>query len=194
MGEVIEENDLERHIRYQHTIRSAAWSSAENLWTVEVMRGDSGELLRFTTNFLWMCQGYYRHEQGYTPEWKNKDAFKGQIIHPQSWPEDLDYSDKRIVVIGSGASAATLIPALAGKCRHITMLQRSPSYFMVKRNSNELADQLRELNVDPTWIHEIVRRRVLRDQQVFSQRAWEQPDAVKAELLAMARACQEFRV
>lgn len=188
MSEVIDENHLDRHIRYQHTIRSAAWSSADNLWTVEVVRGDTGEILRFTTGFLWMCQGYYKHAHGYTPAWKNMDAFKGQIIHPQTWPEELDYSDKQIVVIGSGATAATLIPTLAGKCRHVTMLQRSPTYFFVRRNANELADQLRELDIDPSWIHEIVRRRVLYDQQAFTRRALEEPDAVKEELLAMARA------
>src|ERR1700750_1457089 len=111
MGEVIEENDLGRHIRYQHTITAASWSSAENLWTIDAVRNDTGEKLRFTTNFFWMCQGYYRHAEGYTPDWRSMADFKCKIFHPQKWPDDLDYKNKRVVVIGSGATAATLIPA-----------------------------------------------------------------------------------
>src|ERR1700753_353964 len=106
MGEVIEENALAPHIRYQHTIVSAKWSSAENLWTIDAVRSDTNETLRFTTNFFWMCQGYYRHTEGYTPEWKDMAKFKGPIVHPQKWPEDLDYKGKRVAVIGSGGSAA----------------------------------------------------------------------------------------
>jgi len=95
MGEVIEENDLGRHIRYRHKISSARWSSEENLWTIEAVRTDSGEAVRFTANFFWMCQGYYRHAEGYTPEWKAMETFKGRIVHPQQWPEDLDYKNKK---------------------------------------------------------------------------------------------------
>src|SRR5712675_1914546 len=124
MGEVIDENGLARHIRYRHRISSARWSSAENLWTVEATRSDTGETVRLAANFLWMCQGYYRHAEGYTPEWKGMEDFKGRIVHPQNWTEDLDYAGKKIVVIGSGATAATLIPAIAEDCEHVTMLQR----------------------------------------------------------------------
>jgi cation diffusion facilitator CzcD-associated flavoprotein CzcO len=113
IGEVIEENDLARHIRYRHTIISAKWSSHENLWTIEAIRTDSGETVRFTTNFFWMCQGYYKHSEGYTPEWEAMANFKGRIVHPQTWPDDLDITGKNVVVIGSGATAATLIPAIA---------------------------------------------------------------------------------
>ena len=100
MGEVIEENDLGRHIRYQHRIDNAAWSSADNLWTIDATRTDTGEKLRFTANFLWMCQGYYRHSEGYTPEWQGMADFKGQIVHPQTWPKDLAYQGKKVIVIG----------------------------------------------------------------------------------------------
>src|SRR3990172_1268373 len=109
MGEVIDENDLGRHIRYGHRIDSAAWSTEDNRWTIEATRADTGETQRFTANFLWMCQGYYRHSEGYTPEWPGMEKYKGQIVHPQSWPQDLDYAGKNVVVIGSGATAATLI-------------------------------------------------------------------------------------
>ena len=184
MGEVIDENDLGRHIRYRHQITSASWSSKDNLWTITATRGDTGETVRFTANFLWMCQGYYRHSEGYTPHWDGMETFKGRIVHPQTWPEDLDYRGKKVVVIGSGATAATLIPAIAAECGHVTMLQRSPTYFRAARNANDLADMLRELQIDETWIHEIVRRKILHDQDAFTRRTFEEPEAVKQELLA----------
>ncbi|MEI9994034.1 MAG: NAD(P)/FAD-dependent oxidoreductase [Rhizomicrobium sp.] len=188
MGEVIDENDLKRHIRYRHKIATATWSSADNLWTIEAVRGDTGETVRFTTNFLWMCQGYYRQSEGYTPSWKGMADFKGRIVHPQTWPDDLDYKDKDVVVIGSGATAATLVPAIAGDCKHVTLLQRSPTYFIPGRNANELADTLRQLEVKEEWIHEIVRRKVLFDQAAFTKRSFEEPEAVKQELLGGVRA------
>ena len=152
LGEVIDENGLDKHIRYQHTISSARWSSAENLWTIEATRMDTDETVRLMANFLWMCQGYYRHGQGYTPAWDGMDEFNGPIVHPQAWPEDLDYAGKNVVVIGSGATAATLVPAIAADCAHVTMLQRSPTYFITGRNANALADMLRELDINQEWI------------------------------------------
>ncbi|SDN65644.1 NAD(P)/FAD-dependent oxidoreductase [Afipia sp. GAS231] len=188
MGEVIEENDLGRHIRYQHTITAAKWSSAENLWTIDAVRNDTGEQLRFTTNFFWMCQGYYRHTEGYTPEWKDMAKFKGPVIHPQKWPEDLDYKNKRVIVIGSGATAATLIPAMAKDTAHITMLQRSPTYFRTGRNAIEIAETLRQLQVDEKWIHEITRRKILFDQDAFTRKTFEEPEAAKKDLLSAVEA------
>ena len=188
LGEVIEENDLGRHIRYRHKINSAHWSSSDNLWTIEAVQTDTGKPVRFTTNFLWMCQGYYRHSQGYTPEWPGMDEFKGRIVHPQTWPEDLDYKDKNVIVIGSGATAATIVPAMAADARHITILQRSPTYFIPALNENELANTLRELQIDESWIHEIVRRKILHDQAVFTRRSFTEPEVVKQELLAGVRA------
>jgi cation diffusion facilitator CzcD-associated flavoprotein CzcO len=188
MGDVIVENDLARHIRYRHMISSARWSSSDNRWTIEATRTDTGEAVRFTANFLWMCQGYYRHTEGYTPTWENTERFKGRIVHPQTWPEDLDYAGKNVVVIGSGATAATLIPAIAADCKHITMLQRSPTFFRTGRNAIEIADELRELAIDETWIHEIVRRKILHDQAVFTSRSFSEPETVKQELLSAVRA------
>ena len=118
MGEVIEENDLGRHIRYRHRIDAASWSSETNRWT---RRRDAHRHRRARSasprNFLWMCQGYYRHAEGYTPEWPGMDRFEGRIVHPQTWPEDLDYTGKNVLVIGSGATAATLVPAIAARLR-----------------------------------------------------------------------------
>jgi cation diffusion facilitator CzcD-associated flavoprotein CzcO len=135
-----------------------------------------------------MCQGYYRHDQGYTPHWNGMETYEGRIVHPQSWPADLDYKGKNVLVIGSGATAATLIPAMAAECGHITMLQRSPTYFRSGRNAIELAEQLRELQIDETWIHEIARRRILLDQALFTRRTFEEPEKVRKELLDSARA------
>ncbi len=184
MGEVIEENDLDQHIRYRHRITTATWSSRDNLWTIEAERLDTGEAVAFTANFLWMCQGYYRHSEGYTPDWPGMKDFKGQIVHPQTWPQDLSLKNKKVVIIGSGATAATLLPNIADDCGHVTLLQRSPTYFIPGRNANELADILRELKIDETWIHEIVRRKLLHDQDLFTRRAFEESETVKQELLA----------
>jgi len=188
LGEVIEENDLGRHIRYEHTVSSARWSSRDQLWTLEATRTDTGEALLFSASFLWMCQGYYRHSHGYTPRWEGMDRFRGQIVHPQTWPEDLDYAGKRVVVIGSGATAATLIPAMAQECEHITMLQRSPTFFFTGRNVNEVADMLRELEIPEEWIHEIVRRKILHEQAQITQLSFDHPELVREELLAAIRA------
>jgi cation diffusion facilitator CzcD-associated flavoprotein CzcO len=189
MGEVIDENDLGRHIRYNHKIVSARWSSRDNVWTIEAIDKVTGLRRHFTAGFLWMCQGYYRHDKGYTPEWPGVADYRGRLIHPQTWPGDLDLKDKRVVVIGSGATAATVVPAIAGECAHVTVLQRSPTYFIPGRNENDLANTLRELQVDETWIHEIVRRKVLHDQDAFTRRSMEEPEVVRAELLAGVRAC-----
>jgi cation diffusion facilitator CzcD-associated flavoprotein CzcO len=183
MGDVIAENGLGTHIRYKHKILSADWSNDDKLWTLTVVRHDTGETLNFTTRFLWMCQGYYNHSQGYTPQWPGMNRFKGRMVHPQTWPEDLDITGKKVVVIGSGATAATLVPAIADKCAEVTMLQRSPTFFITGRNANALAETLRELDVDEEWVHEIVRRKILFDQQAFTKRTNSEPEVVKEELL-----------
>ena len=187
LGQVIDENDLARHIRYGHKITSATWSSADSLWTVTATRTASGEKLgetvRFTAGFLWMCQGYFRHDKGYTPDWVGMESFKGRIVHPQTWPEDLDHAGKKVVIIGSGATAATVAPAIADACAHVTILQRSPTYFIPAENVNELYDTLTQLKIDETWVHEIVRRKIVFDQDVFARRCREEPDVVTRELL-----------
>jgi cation diffusion facilitator CzcD-associated flavoprotein CzcO len=188
MGEVIEENSLDQHIRYGHKILSANWSNKDHVWTIEALRTDTGAHLQFTANFLWMCQGYYRHAEGYTPEWQGMRDFKGRIVHPQTWPADLDYKNKRVVVIGSGATTATVVPAIAGDCEHVTVLQRSPTYFVPGINQNELADMLRKLEIKEEWIHEIVRRKILSDMAELTRRSFEEPEKLSAELLAGVRA------
>jgi len=188
MGEMIEENGLGRHLRYHHRIDAARWSSCENRWTIDATRTDTGETVRVTANFLWMCQGYYRHAHGYTPQWEDRESFEGIIVHPQTWPDDLDYTGKKVIVIGSGATAATLVPAIADDCAHVTLLQRSPTYFFTGRNANELADMLRDLDVPEEWIHEIVRRKIVRDEAFFTRRSFEEPETVTQELLTAVSA------
>jgi cation diffusion facilitator CzcD-associated flavoprotein CzcO len=187
MGEVIDENHLGDHIRYHHHISDANWDSAANRWTLHATNTQTGVQHEFTCSFLWMCQGYYRHSEGYTPEWPGMDQYQGTIVHPQTWPEDLDYKGKKVICIGSGATTATVVPAIAGDCEHVTVLQRSPTYFWTGRNANEVADMLRELEIDETWIHEIVRRKVLHDQQMVTKLAFEEPELVKTELLNIVR-------
>ncbi len=188
LNEVIEENDLAQHIRYHHEITDASWDSDTARWTLTAQHTGEQRTLTFTANFLWMCQGYYRHEEGYTPEWPGMDEFGGQIVHPQTWPDDIDLTGKRVVVIGSGATAATLIPAIADSCAHVTMLQRSPTYFVSRPNRNELADELRSLEVPEEWVHEIVRRKVLKEGAAIADLSRDHPDMVRDELLNMARA------
>ena len=183
LGDVIDESHLGQHIRYGHRIKTSNWDSSTQRWTVVAERTDTNEERRFTANFLWMCQGYYRHRHGYTPDWPGMERFKGRIVHTEEWPEDLDYTGKRVVVIGSGATAATVIPAMAKTAGHVIMLQRSPTYFLSNSNQVELADTLRTLAVDENWVHEIVRRKLNWDGAELTRRSFEEPEVLRAELI-----------
>lgn len=187
LDEVLDEHRIREHIRYRHEVKSATWSGKDKRWTLHAARTDTGEELVFTCGFLWMCQGYYRHSEGYTPEFAGLDRFQGQVVHPQTWPEDLDYKDREVLVIGSGATAATLIPAMADDCKHITMLQRSPTYFYAVPNRNAARDMLRKINVPPRWIHDIVRGNILNDQEIIARRSFDDSEALKNELIAGAK-------
>jgi monooxygenase len=121
---------IDREIRFHHKVTRAQWSSADATWTVDAERTDTGEAVRVTCGFLFMCTGYYRYDEGYTPEFPGVERFGGQIVHPQFWTDNVDHAGKRVVVIGSGATAVTLVPALAPEAGHVTMLQRSPSYVL----------------------------------------------------------------
>lgn len=187
MGEVIDENGIDQHIQYSHTITGARYSSTEKLWTVQATNSATGEDKTYTCTFLWMCQGYYNHAEGYTPQWDGMADFKGEIIHPQTWPEETDLKGKKVVCIGSGATAATLVPAIAGECEHVTLLQRSPTYFFPAENRNEFADELRRIGVSDELVHELARKKALFDQDETCQRCLTEPEVVKAELLEAAR-------
>jgi cation diffusion facilitator CzcD-associated flavoprotein CzcO len=134
LRETVAENGIDAKIRFHHKVLGAAWSTDDARWTVDVERfgaaEDTEELVQFSANWIFCAGGYYRYDQGYTPEFPGRERFRGQVVHPQHWPEDLDYADKKVVVIGSGATAVTLIPAMAGTAAHMTMLQRSPTYVL----------------------------------------------------------------
>ncbi len=130
------------HLRFGHKVTRVAWSSADAAWTLEISRSD-GTTTRIQAGFLWMCTGYYRYDSGYTPDFPGRERFRGRIVHPQLWPADLDYSGQRVVVIGSGATAVTLVPAMTDRAAHVTMLQRSPSYVLSRPGIDKAADVLR---------------------------------------------------
>jgi monooxygenase len=187
LDEVIAEDGLHDRIRYLHRVTAASWSTADRRWTVEVTRTDTGERLRFTTGFLWLCPGYYNHDKPYRPRWKGLDRYQGVLIHPQRWPEDLDVTGKRVIVIGSGATAATLIPAIAPEAAHVTMLQRSPSYFFAPPRQNELAVTLRNLDTPEEWTHEILRRSYIAQSDQLVKTAFENPEALHAFFMESMR-------
>ena len=146
--ETAAEYGVDQTIRYNHRVRSASWSSDHSRWTVEVEPGPEKTVVQLTCNFLYLCTGYYDYESGYTPEWRGVERFRGTIVHPQKWPEELDYTGKRVVVIGSGATAITLVPAMAERAAHVTMLQRSPSYVVSRPAEDKVAHFLRRVLPD----------------------------------------------
>jgi cation diffusion facilitator CzcD-associated flavoprotein CzcO len=148
--ETAAEYKIDKLIRYHHHVRRVSWSSHEARWTVEAETGPDKALVQLTCNFVYLCTGYYDYDSGYTPEWQGVERFRGKIIHPQKWPEDLDYAGKRIVVIGSGATAVTLVPAMAEHAAHVTMLQRSPSYIVSRPAEDKIANLLRRFLPDGT--------------------------------------------
>jgi len=154
--ETAREYGVEEKIRFGHKVIAADWSSAEARWTVSAERTDTGETVTFTAGFLYSCTGYYRYDQGYTPEFPGIERFGGQLIHPQHWPEGLDYAGKRVVVIGSGATAVTLVPSMAETAAHVTMLQRSPTYIATLPAVDRLAELLRRFLPERT-VYSIVR-------------------------------------
>src|SRR5919107_1733030 len=145
LRETITENGLDVAIRYSHRVLAASWSTADARWTVDVERTDTGERLQLSAGWLFCAGGYYRYDEGFTPVFPGRERFRGPIVHPQHWPEDLDYAGKRVLVIGSGATAVTLVPAMAETAGHVTMLQRTPSYVMHVPRNDALADRLRAL-------------------------------------------------
>jgi monooxygenase len=183
--ETAQEYGIDRKIRFGHQVTLASWSSRDAAWTVDATRTD-GKTVQFACNFLCMCSGYYDFAEGYMPGWPGMDRYQGRIVHPQSWPEDLDYEGKRIVVIGSGATAVTLVPALAGAAAHVTMLQRSPTYIVARPTDDVAADWIRR------WLPDRLALRVIRWKNVllgmyFYNLSRRKPDRVKQEILRLVR-------
>ncbi len=187
LDEVVEEDDLAGKIRYHHEVTALTWSSDDARWTAEVTRADTGEQLRITASFLWMCQGYYNHDEPYVPEWPGVERFEGTMVHPQTWPEDLDYAGKQVLIIGSGATAATLVPALAETAGHVTMLQRSPSYWFPNPTVHELATMLEPLDLPQEWTFEILRRTYVQQLDWLADTGRNDPDQLHEFLLETIR-------
>lgn len=180
---------IDRHIRFRHQIRRAAWSSQDARWTVEAVRKASDgrdEPVTLTCNFLFSCAGYYRYSAGYLPEFPNTARFQGRIFHPQAWPEDLDYTGKRVVIIGSGATAVTLLPAMAKTAGHVTMLQRSPTYIISAPEKDRIANWLRRV-LPAMWAYKLSRWKNLCRLTLFYRLSQRYPNFIKKLLLKRAQ-------
>ncbi|MGQ0586995.1 MAG: flavin-containing monooxygenase [Gammaproteobacteria bacterium] len=173
------EYGVDRHIRYGHKVTRAAWSSMDALWTVEAERGPGKEPARLTCNFLYMAAGYYDYDAGYLPAFAGAERFEGRIVHPQKWTPDVDYAAKRVIVIGSGATAITLVPELAKTAAHVTMLQRSPSYIVSLPAQDVIANFARRW-LGPKLAYAIARWKNVLHSQLFYWLARNWPRAFKA--------------
>ena len=184
--ETAREYGVDGLMRYRHKVLKADWCSASATWQLLVQRVDEAEPLRLSCQFLMMCTGYYRYEAGYTPEFVGREDYRGTFIHPQLWPEGFDYGDKRILVIGSGATAVTLVPALAERAAQVTMLQRSPSYVINLPQRDALSNALRRV-LPETWVYRLARGRNVTLQLVFYKLAKRFPNLVRRVLLGLVR-------
>ena len=184
--ETAAENNIERHIRYSHRVKQASWSSNDAAWTLEIDNDNDSATVNMSCNFLIMCSGYYRYDEGYTPEFAGRDRFIGRVIHPQKWTKDIDYQNKEVVVIGSGATAVTLVPKMAEDAKKVTMLQRSPTYIVSRPDEDKTANLLRKL-LPEKIAYAITRWKSIAFQQFFYKRTRKEPEKIKQTLINMVR-------
>ena len=184
--EAAAEYDVEQHIRYQHKVVTASWSSTQSRWSVTAERGDTGEQVTISCQFIFSCSGYYDYDQGYTPEFAGIDSFKGQVIHAQHWPEQMDYQGKRVVVIGSGATAVTLVPAMSQDTASLVMLQRTPTYIASVPKEQPLAETLRKWLPD-SWVFRLIRWKQVLFQIYLYQLSRRNPQGLRKYLLGLVR-------
>ena len=177
---------IDQQIRFQHRVRHLAWSTEEARWRVDVARGPEQVPAQFTCSFLFMCTGYYDYDHGYTPDWPGVERFQGQVIHPQQWPEHLDYTGKRIVVIGSGATTVTLVPALAERAAHVTMLQRSPTYIVARPSEDAIGNWLHG-HMPAQLAGQLTRWKNILLGMYFYRLARRRPEKVREAILEMTR-------
>jgi cation diffusion facilitator CzcD-associated flavoprotein CzcO len=175
---------IDRHIRFRHHVKRAAWSTPDARWTIEADTPDGP--VTFTCNFLHMCSGYYNYARGHSPDFAGAEDFTGEIVHPQFWPQNLDYAGKRVVVIGSGATAVTLVPAMSDKAAHVTMLQRSPTYVVSRPAEDNFANTLKRY-LPAKLAYALVRWRNVLFQMFFYNLARKRPEKTKERLLQMVR-------
>jgi cation diffusion facilitator CzcD-associated flavoprotein CzcO len=186
MNETVDEYRIRDRIRYEHALESAAWSSDDARWTLTIRRKDRGDTFALSCNFLSMCSGYYSFEKGYLPEFEGIEDFRGQLVHPQFWPEDLDYAGRRVAVIGSGATAMTLVPSIAKDAAHVTMIQRSPTYVVSRPAKDRIANLLRKI-LPAKLAYRLTRFKNVQLQRFFYGRTRTAPEKVKALLLKRVR-------
>lgn len=184
--ETAADHGVSSRIRFGHRVVRADWISESRVWTVTAQRTDTGEELSLTCRFLLMCSGYYRYDQGYAPDFPGRERFGGRVVHPQHWPEQLDYDGKRVVVIGSGATAITLVPAMAARAEHVTMLQRSPTWLFARPGKDVIADVLRRL-LPPRVAHSLARWKNILPGMYFYGLTRRNPEAAKRLLLGATR-------
>ena len=186
LHETVKENDLNKKIHFNQWVNEASWSSENAQWTVQAKNKKTQELQDFTCDFLFLCGGYYNYEEGYTPHFTGRENFLGQIIHPQKWPKNLDYKNKKVVVIGSGATAVTIIPTMAEEAAHVTMLQRSPTYFLSAPDEDPVGNFLRKF-LSSKLTYKLVRWKNIRFQWWFFQKCRKFPKKVKEFLIKQVR-------
>jgi cation diffusion facilitator CzcD-associated flavoprotein CzcO len=177
---------IDRKIRFQHRVKSASWSSADAQWTVDVQRGPLGETVRFSCGFLFICSGYINHAAGHMPEFPGIQRFAGRVVHPQQWTDDVEHAGQRVVVIGSGATAMTLLPELAKRAAHVTMLQRSPTYVLAQPQRDRIANALRLL-LPNAAAHRVARWKNVLKGTLFFSAARRYPERVKQFLIGRAK-------
>jgi len=184
--DVAAEEGIDRRIRYRHRVVRADWDSRGARWTLTVQRGDEPEAVKLQCNFLLMCSGYYSYEQGHTPVFPGRERFTGPVVHPQHWPEDLDYRGKKVLIIGSGATAMTLGPAMAEQAATVTMLQRSPTWVVSRPDRDAVADFLRRV-LPERWAYALTRWKNVAFQQYVYHRSRTRPDSLRRMLLKGVR-------
>ncbi len=186
LREAASEQGLDQHIRYGHRLCQASWDSATARWSVEVERSDGSPPVIIQCRFLFMCSGYYAYSRAHRPDFAGEHDFRGPIVHPQFWPEDLDHRGKRVLVIGSGATAITLVPALARHAAHVTMVQRSPTYLVARPSTDRLANALRAV-LPAKLAYRLVRWKFIARDLLFYKFAIALPAATRALLLGLLR-------
>jgi len=186
VNETADENGIREHIQFNSKVVAANWSSAEAAWTLTIEDMNSGETRQAKCNFLSMCAGYYSYDEGFTPEFSGTDDFKGEIVHPQFWPEDMDYAGKKVVVIGSGATAMTLVPSMAETAEHVTMVQRRATWVASRPAEDAVANRLRKFLPD-MLAYNITRFKNTTRQQLIYNTSRTDPGRVRKELLALAK-------
>lgn len=182
--ETADEHGITPHIRFKHQLLAADWSDSESRWALTVGTADGEQI--YYCHMLLMCSGYYNYDDAYTPEFEGRDTFKGLVIHPQHWPEQLDYSNKKVVIIGSGATAMTLAPSMADTAAHVTVLQRSPTYVVSRPDRDVIANTLRKI-LPESWAYAITRWKNVRLSQYVYKRSRTRPEKLKKMLLDMVR-------